>query len=782
MSHINISLSANTAAYVKRLKGAKTETDRNIIQMEKRIDEFAKSVNTNFTSVNGAIDTMLKGLGAVKGGGYVAALGALGIASASIATNLTQMASASLASEQELSKAATRARMGAEDFRVLAMATSTVGISLEKMGDISKDVQDKVGDFATAGAGALQDFFDIVGEGNVSFKELSDLNSVEVLQKMVLEMERAGASGAQMTFALESIASDASDLLPLLVNNSAGLKELQERMSSIAKTPLFDKDTIIEMQVMEQNWNTLWDNFGNVAAHKLTGLFEMTNQLLNKMNEYLVASELSRRSEDVVKKVGNNVAGNGEAYKVNTSLSVQHQVEERAVIDKAIADLEKDNILKGLDSKTHKARVTHNNKIIAQLKEQRSILDDSIKKGQEFEKSQKGTNSSEASQVRDLNNKKAEVEVTEGLEKIKAQEALRVAEINQMKIDEDLKTKLIEKAAKDREEAVRKLEEKARQEKEKSAKEAADKEVSIAQEAARKALEIAQGKLDTAITLEDQIQARHELELLQAEQNYANQEHLKQYHDDAVLQSEYNKAMQLAEIKNQNIMDDNAREIANLTASKEFWDKALEEKRISEAEHKELMLANESAYTEAKWSLTMSQLGAIDAALSGISGLAEKGSSEYKALFAVEKAATIAKLGLQMWDAWGAVDEDPSLVTQLSKNLAKGAVIAQYGSAIASAGAAAIGQFHSGSDEVDATGSYILKQGERVIQPTANKDLTAFLDSNKKGSNSSTIKSDLVIQGDTTISEEKFQSMLIKHRENLVQAMRLAQRENPSLR
>ncbi|HHG3075761.1 TPA: hypothetical protein ACPVXB_001019 [Vibrio parahaemolyticus] len=829
MSHINISLSANTASYVQRLKDAKTQTDRNIILMEKRIDKFAKDVNANFTSVNGAIDTMLSGLGAIKGGGYVAAIGALGISAGVIAANFHQLATSALASEQELTKASTRAGMSHEAFKVLAMSVSTVGISLEKMGDISKDVFDRIGDYATAGAGALQDFFDIVGEGNVALKDLEDLNSIEVLQKMVVEMEAVGASGAQMVFALESIASDASDLLPLLVNNSEGLKELQTRMSEIAQTPLFNKDTIIEMQVMEQNWNSLWDNFGAVAAHELTGLYGMINSLLTKINESLISIKLDSNAKDIIKQTGNAVGGNGgEAFKANTKQSLQHQEQDSMRIARAIELLEISNKQVGLDTKTHKARVAHNNKVIAQLKEQKDLLDASVAEGKKLEKEKwsnvGGTN---ASQIWDLNNKKESLDLLEDdvPALLKAKEELRVAEINQMKIDADLKKKLIEKAAEDRKDAelkhyqdlaikkaridadvaqgdeqrleaqralaIAQLDKRATEE-ELSKKQKAellhqiDKDFAIKELALlqKQELDKAQLRLDSAITNQERIEAQHALEQVKLAQRFENEVVAYSSQQDLLFNSEYQHIKDKAALKAEGYLNDHQAQIAQAEIVNDWLLEQREANRISEEEYNSLSLEHKKAITEGKVQLLMAELGAAEQALSGISNLAKEGSTAQKALFAVEKSATLAKLGMQMWEAWGNVDSDPTLITQASKLTAKAGVLAQYGGAMAQVASSVVGQAHSGMDEVDQTGSYILKKGERIVQETANKDLTSYLKSNanSQSNSSQTVNAPLNISGDANIDPDKFQTMLYQHRESVTAAMRAAQRENPSLR
>lgn len=130
----------------------------------------------------------------------------------------------------ELDVASNRAGVSVEEMQSLAFATSTVGISMEKIGDIAKDTQEKVGEFLATGGGGFKDFVDVMQltqiEANAVAQEFANMSGPDVLQEMVRRMEEAGISGQKMSFALEGMASDATDLIPLLKNNAEGLNEL----------------------------------------------------------------------------------------------------------------------------------------------------------------------------------------------------------------------------------------------------------------------------------------------------------------------------------------------------------------------------------------------------------------------------------------------------------------------------------------------------------------------------------------------------------------------------
>jgi len=115
----------------------------------------------------------------------------------------------------------------ATDFQRMAAGAKTVGIEQDKLADIFKDVNDKVGDFLQTGAGPLVDFFDnIAPKVGLTADEFKNLSGPEAMQKYVDALEQANVSQAEMTFFMEAIASDASLLTPLLSNNAEGFKKI----------------------------------------------------------------------------------------------------------------------------------------------------------------------------------------------------------------------------------------------------------------------------------------------------------------------------------------------------------------------------------------------------------------------------------------------------------------------------------------------------------------------------------------------------------------------------
>ena len=115
----------------------------------------------------------------------------------------------------------------AANFQAQAYAAQQFGISNEKLADIFKDVQDKVGDFMQNGAGPLAVFFkNIAPQVGVTADQFRNLGGPDALQLYVSSLEKANLSQNEMTFYLEAIASDSALLLPLLQNNGKAMKDL----------------------------------------------------------------------------------------------------------------------------------------------------------------------------------------------------------------------------------------------------------------------------------------------------------------------------------------------------------------------------------------------------------------------------------------------------------------------------------------------------------------------------------------------------------------------------
>jgi len=126
-------------------------------------------------------------------------------------------------------------------------ATETVGFSNEKLADIFKDVQDKIGDFAATGGGEAKDIFENLG---LSIDKIRELKPDEQLLAIAEGLDQVENRSEQI-FYLEAIANDASRLLPLLEDGASELRKLQTE-ARVLGVSLSDMDVATVQQVTSQ--------------------------------------------------------------------------------------------------------------------------------------------------------------------------------------------------------------------------------------------------------------------------------------------------------------------------------------------------------------------------------------------------------------------------------------------------------------------------------------------------------------------------------------------------
>lgn len=151
-------------------------------------------------------------------------LAGLGVAGA---TGLAALTVNLISSGREIENLSRVANESTDSFQRITYGAKRFGVEQEKVADILKDVNDKVGDFLITGAGPMADFFDSVGpKVGVTAEHFKNLSGADALQLYVSSLEKANVSQQEMTFFMEAIASDATLLLPLLKKDGEELKRL----------------------------------------------------------------------------------------------------------------------------------------------------------------------------------------------------------------------------------------------------------------------------------------------------------------------------------------------------------------------------------------------------------------------------------------------------------------------------------------------------------------------------------------------------------------------------
>lgn len=227
-----------------------------------------------FRSINQNIKITTAGLARI-GSGTVGAAAAL----AGITINASKSA-------KELQLLSDMAGLTVEEFQSTSYAMRQFNISQEELADISKDVQDKLGDFIATGGGEFADFFEQVApKVGLTAEALKELSGPQVLIAVKNAMDAANISAKEQVFYLESIANDATKLSPILANNGERLKELQAEYEQLnIKLNQTEVDKLSEFNNEIVRLQTQLEGMGNKVAVSLVDPLTSFNDELSEIH------------------------------------------------------------------------------------------------------------------------------------------------------------------------------------------------------------------------------------------------------------------------------------------------------------------------------------------------------------------------------------------------------------------------------------------------------------------------------------------------------------------
>lgn len=267
------------------------------------IDKGSKSLDNIAKSADGAdkkTQQMREGVNAT--GKAIAAFGvttvaALGVVAVSASNAAREITNLSRLSNQTV-----------EDFQRTAFAARAYGIEQDKLTDILKDTQDKVGDFLTTGAGPMVDFFEkIAPRVGITADNFRTLNGKDALQLYVSSLEKANLSQSEMVFFMEAIASDATLLQPLLANNGEEFLRLADRADQLGV--VLDELDITNLNGMKTalgELSAIAEGTSNVIGATLAPFI---TDLTNRFNDNTVSADAMRDAITSVIETGVTVAG-----------------------------------------------------------------------------------------------------------------------------------------------------------------------------------------------------------------------------------------------------------------------------------------------------------------------------------------------------------------------------------------------------------------------------------------------------------------------------------------
>lgn len=246
---IVVDLLMRTASFESDTKRAESIAKKRADAIDKAFSEMGKKIGLAATAAGGAIAAMV-------------------VSTANAAKEISNLANLSGA--------------GTEEFQRFAAGAKSVGIEQDKLGDIFKDFREKVGEFVQTGGGGMKDFFEqIAPKVGITADAFRNLSGPQALQLYVDTLEKAGLSQEQMSFYLESMASDTTALIPLLRD---GGKEMTALGDAAAQTGQIMSDQTIyaakQLSIqMDEFKGQLAGVRNEIVGALLPALVEVANQM-----------------------------------------------------------------------------------------------------------------------------------------------------------------------------------------------------------------------------------------------------------------------------------------------------------------------------------------------------------------------------------------------------------------------------------------------------------------------------------------------------------------------
>lgn len=276
---LTLDIVAQTGGFVQGMSKAERASERWRRQVQKDAEQIGRYIG-------------------VAGTAAAAAAGALVVSTTRAATEIGRLSAVS--------------GIGAEEFQRYAAGAKLVGIEQDKLADIFKDTNDKLGDFFQTGAGPLADFFEqIAPKIGLTADAFRNLSGPQALELYVSSLQKAGVSQNEMTFYMEAIASDATMLLPLLKDNAAGFRELGDQAA--AAGAILDSDTLRAANELQATMFLLEQTTGGmrnqIAKELLPVIADLATGFSDVATDGLLAEDVGRTLSGVIRGVAATAVG-----------------------------------------------------------------------------------------------------------------------------------------------------------------------------------------------------------------------------------------------------------------------------------------------------------------------------------------------------------------------------------------------------------------------------------------------------------------------------------------
>lgn len=726
------------------IDGDENGLNRSLKSASESIEKFSDSSGELLGGLGDGFSSLTSKLGGL-GGGLTGLAGGIGL----VTGGVVAMVMASNDYVKSLNEISRSSGLTVTELQQLQTVFQGLGLDTEKYGDINRDVLDHLGDAFRDGSGPAEDM-KAYGLNLKDFnKYLNQADGgIKALATAFYDMKAAGKSTAEITNMLETMGSDGSKLVDVMQQYSNATDLMNAVYSTHAQ--LTDENAK-KYQEFDKTVTTLSTSFQLWKANALTPTVEELNKILAVMN----GDKWTNNSfMDMMREFyyGGDTAIAKGLRKLDGVGEVGYSINATATLDKNASDL-----LNFVNNNAGTKNTTPKDGWVNKEKQ-----------AQEAAAAQKKAEAAAKSAA----DKAAAAAKKQTTDRITAQASLNKA-ISDMTIDSN----------------ARQLAEFDRQQ----------NELVLSIQKSAKTLGLSQGKINDLLS-------QQQISSVAKRTDMVN--HMIGYSDPNQGLKDTNNLLQngnlnsqhtgfLAQQQNQRINGDNPFNFDDTDQKQKDNTDALNaelaqndlllkghedyEKRKAEITAKYNAQAIDIANQNAQNQLTVFRKTA-DSLSDGMVAAFGEASGAAQAAFAISKGITMAQTVLSIQSALA-----QALATPFPASLAAYAQVLSLGMNIISTAKGASksnGQFHGGVDELPSSldnKSFVLKAGERVVQPEANTKLTKFLDKQTSGQSNAgdiTVNAPLIVQGDVAGDDAKFNEMLKKHANSVTQAVRSSQKRN----
>lgn len=257
LAALNIMIGANSAVLRKELTRAKKATGNFVANAKKQLGSLASNSAR---------------MGKSMGVGLAAGTATLGVGLVAMERTLKSI--------DDIRRQAANVSMPIEQYQAYAFATQAAGLEAENFGDVIKDLNAKITDFAVSGGGAMADFFAVTGQ---DIEQWQRLQPAEQFERFTKELENMSESQAR--FWLDEINDSASQMFSTLVGNKGEFASNVQLARDLGL--VMSQDVIMGVQATYSEISTLKALLGGAWQHLVVAAAPAIKYITESLRSWL---------------------------------------------------------------------------------------------------------------------------------------------------------------------------------------------------------------------------------------------------------------------------------------------------------------------------------------------------------------------------------------------------------------------------------------------------------------------------------------------------------------